>query len=212
MKPGPSGAVVLVHGLWMNGLELSVLRWRLARAGLKTYRFSYASVRESPPDNAGHLDAFVRGLKAGEVHFVAHSLGGLVVRHLFHLHPDQPRGRIVTLGTPHTGSEAAARLRRRQVGPKLLGRSIDRGLLGPLPEWHGERELGSIAGDRRLGMGRVLGGNIAEPGDGTVKVAETRLPGMTDHVVVHASHMGLALSRAAARQALHFLQHGRFDH
>lgn len=210
MTPGP--AVVLVHGLWMSGWDLSLLRWRLSRAGFRTYRFSYPSVRGSPAENAGRLAQLVQGLQAPELHLVAHSLGGLVVRYLFAEHPVQPPGRIVTLGTPHCGSEAAARLRRRRLGPKLLGRSVDQGLLGPLPEWQGQRELGSIAGDRRLGLGRLLAGDLPGPNDGTVAVAETRLPGMSDHLVVHASHMGLVVSREAARQTLHFLRHGRFDH
>lgn len=212
MKLGPAEAVVLVHGLWMNGWDMSLLRWRLVRGGCTTYRFSYPSVRGTPPANAERLAVFVSRLRAGEVHFVAHSLGGLVVRHLLHRHPDLPPGRIVTLGTPHVGSEAAERLYRRRGGPLLLGHSIEQGLLGPLPEWGGERELGSIAGSRHLGLGSVLAGDISSPSDGTVSVAETRLPGMTDHLVVRASHMGLVFSREAARQTLHFLRLGRFAH
>ena len=62
--------------------------------------------------NAAALQVFLRTLPAGTVHLVAFSLGGLVVRALFHFYPQQHPGRIVTLGTPHNGSLAAQRLVR----------------------------------------------------------------------------------------------------
>ncbi|RBH04597.1 alpha/beta hydrolase, partial [Xanthomonas oryzae pv. oryzae] len=46
--------------------------------------------------------------------------------------------------------------------------------------------------------------------DGTVALAETRLPGLRDHCVMRASHSGLLRSPEAAAQALAFLRCGRF--
>ncbi|HSM10829.1 MAG TPA: alpha/beta hydrolase, partial [Lysobacter sp.] len=55
-------------------------------------------------------------------------------------------------------------------------------------------------------------GGIRGDSDGTVAVAETRLSGLADHVVVAASHSGLLFSAAASRQAIAFLRTGRFQH
>jgi len=91
---------------------------------------------------------------------------------------------------------------------RLLGRSLVP-LTGELPPWPGERDLGSIAGTLSLGVGWLVRG-LPRPNDGTVAVAETRLDGMTDHLLVHTSHMALLFSKGAARYTTYFLRHGRF--
>jgi hypothetical protein len=72
-------------------------------------------------------------------------------------------------------------------------------------------DVGMIAGCVPRGLGGLFAGFRGDH-DGTVAVAETRVPGLADHVVVRASHSGLLFSDAVARQAAHFLRHGRFDH
>ncbi len=206
-------AVVLVHGLWMTGLEMALLRRRLRRCGFLPCQFSYPTVRAPVVENAARLHGFLRRVSAPVVHFVGHSLGGLVIRRLFHDHPPRRPGRIVTLGTPHRGSAVARRLARHGWGRRLLGGSFKGGLSGELPPWTGTRELGVIAGDRSLGVGLLfsrLVPALARPNDGTVAVEETRMAGAADHVVLHASHMGLLVSAAAARQTCAFLRTGRF--
>lgn len=202
--------VVLVHGLWVNGMEMGLLRRRLDDAGYLTRQFSYPGLANTPLENAMDLHKFVDDLNHETVHFVCHSLGGIVIRYLVHhFCPRQP-GRVITLGTPHQGCAAAAILSRFVAGRMLLGKSIQHGLLGPLPPWPGIYELGSIAGITRLGLGLLLPG-IPQPSDGTVAVAETRLEGMTDHIEIPASHSSMLLSKAVCRQAVFFLQNGRFD-
>lgn len=203
-------SVVLVHGLWMRGLEMFLLRHRLRRAGYRVYQFSYRSVERDLGENARRLNAFVQSHVDGPAHFVAHSLGGLVVRRLLHDYPLQPPGRIVTLGTPHTGSYVANRLSRFGLFRRLLGASLVP-LSGELLPWAGVRELGSIAGTLNIGVGWIVH-DLPRPNDGTVALGETRLAGMSDHCQVYSSHMALLFSKEAARQTLHFLRQGRFDH
>jgi pimeloyl-ACP methyl ester carboxylesterase len=193
----------------MTGADMALLRWRLRRCGFRAVQFHYPSIRASIRDNAARLQRLVERLPGGEVHFVGHSLGGLVVRRFFHDFPQQRPGRVVTLGTPHTGSLAARRLIQNRIGRWLLGRAGEDGLLGGLPPWAPERALGVIAGSLPLGGAWVVGG-LPRPHDGTVSVESTRLPGMADHLVLHVSHMGLLVSPEAARQTCHFLRHGRF--
>ena len=202
--------VVLVHGLYTHGRWLSLLARRLQRTGYATVAFSYPSVRRAPADNAGALQDLVASLDAPVVHFLAHSLGGLVVRHLFSRFPDQPPGRVVTLGTPHQGSYTARVICGRGL-QFALGCSIDQGLLQDIPPWPPGRELGSLAGTLNIGLGRLLAG-IPRPSDGTVAVAETYLPGMTDHICLPVSHMGMLLAPSVAVQACAFFAMGRFNH
>jgi pimeloyl-ACP methyl ester carboxylesterase len=204
----PKEAVVLVHGLWVNGVDMSLLRYRLGKHYV-TYQFSYTSTACDPLENAEKLQHNLSTIDEGTIHFVAHSLGGLVVRHLFHRHAQQKPGRIVTLGTPHNQSHSAQQLSRFMPTMFLLGKSINNGLLGKMPEWDGARELGSIAGTFRLGLGVVIP-DLPEPNDGTVAVEETRLENMKDHKVFNLSHFGLLFSRRVSDAIVNFLRKGEF--
>ena len=122
--------------------------------------------------------------------------------------PALPVQRVVCLGSPLCGSSVAMGLRQRRFG-LALGRSGDLLVRGCALPWPGQAQVGAIAGSAPRGVGRVFGGF---PGinDGTVGIEETQWPALADHTVVPASHSGLLLSRPAARQAAHFLRHGRF--
>ena len=86
---------VLVHGLWMTGLELSLLRRRLERSeGLEARQFAYYSVLESLDFAVDKLRRFVETLNADTLNFVAHSLGGLVTLHMLLRTPALP-GRVL---------------------------------------------------------------------------------------------------------------------
>ncbi|SCZ50148.1 esterase/lipase family protein [Thiohalomonas denitrificans] len=201
-------SVVLVHGLWMTGAEMALLRRRLSRCGYRTYQFRYRSLRRDLSANAHRLHRFLATVPGDTVHLVGHSLGGLVIRKLFQQFPQQRPGRIVTLGTPHNASAVARYLRRFRAGRVLLGRSAQ-ALCSELTPWEGVRELGVIAGTLALGMGRFL---VRLPSnDGVVAVEETSLENATDRIDLPVSHMGLIVAASVAAETCHFLQHGRFS-
>lgn len=206
--------VILLHGLWMRGFSMLALQHALLDAGFAVRGFEYASVVEQPKQSLTRLRQMMRSLagKRGapsRVHLIGHSLGGIVALQSVINGEDLPDGRIVCLGTPLGGSSAARGFAHWPVGQMLFGHSA-RALLDGVPAWAGEREVGVIAGSAPHGLG-VWFGRFDGVHDGTVAVAETHLPGISDHCVVHASHTGLLFSNAAARQAIAFLRRGRFD-
>jgi pimeloyl-ACP methyl ester carboxylesterase len=204
-------AVVFVHGIWLSGLELAGLRHQVAACGYHTHIFRYPSLRATPADNARRLAAFVDALDADVVHLVAHSLGGLLLCHLFQDFPEQRPGRVVMLGTPLRGSELARKLDQFCWSRWLLGRARGGGLLGDGPGWPRSRPLAMIAGNRGvLGMGLLVLGRIPRPNDGTVAVAETDVPAVTEHLTVPHGHFGMLFSRAVAEAICNYLHHGRF--
>ncbi|MBN1240913.1 MAG: alpha/beta fold hydrolase [Gammaproteobacteria bacterium] len=205
------GTAVLVHGLWMPGWETWLLRRRLEAAGYRTTGFVYPTVGCGLDENADRLAAFAEQLPQDPVHFVGHSLGGALIVRLFERHGVGRGGRIVCLGSPLNGSRPGRLLDAHPLGRRIVGRCVhDLLACGGCDPWNGMRELGIIAGDVPLGMGRLLGG-LASPNDGTVAVEETRLAGATDHVVLHCTHMSMLWSRPVAEQVVRFLQAGRFD-
>ena len=202
--------VVLVHGLYVHGLWMQLLEYWLGEAGYQTVNYSYPSMTRSPAENAADLNALLEQMDQPVVHFLAHSMGGLVVRYLFHHYPKQRPGRIVTLGTPHQGSYAA-RIMHDCGLSYLVGRGLEGGLLGDAPPWNHKHQLGSLAGTLNLGFG-LLFPAMPTPADGLIAVVETQLPGMSDHVCLPASHMQMLVDPEAVAQACTFFATGRFRH
>ncbi len=201
--------VILLHGLWMRGVTLWPLAQRLRAAGYEVATFDYASVAASPQRAAARLRERLGKTRADAVHLLGHSLGGLVALEAVRGRNDLPSGRIVCLGSPLRGSAASRALAQWPGTRWLLGASTPL-LADGVAAWDDDREIGVIAGNLPLGFGSPLA-HLAAPHDGTVAVGETRLAGITDHAIVHASHTGLLLSAAAATHAVEFLRRGHFD-
>jgi pimeloyl-ACP methyl ester carboxylesterase len=210
-----AGTVVLVHGLWMNGLELSMLGHRLRtehRYDVRT--FSYPTMSGVAADICRDLAAFAAGAagERGAVHFVGHSLGGvLVYRTLTECGAGRFDGNAVLLGAPLNGSKAARGAARFQALRPLLGPHVLSELADPpLRRWSGPNALGAIAGTLRMGTGQFFA-HFDEDNDGTVGVSETRIPGLADHLVLPHSHFGMLAAGDVAEQVAFFLRNGRFS-
>ena len=197
--------VLLLHGIWNARAWVGPLAWRLRARGFSVDTFGYASVFGGPDVAVPQL---LQRLKdSGPVALVGHSLGGLVALEALRRQPDLPVSRVVCLGSPLRGS-GTARTLAEHGWSAALGRSSDL-LLDGLPDWQGRAQVGLIAGSVPHGLGSLLGA-IGEASDGTVALDETRLPGLSDHCVVAASHSGLVFSPDAARQTAAFLRDGCF--
>ena len=205
-------AVVYVHGLWMPGDESLVLRSRLAHEfALELKAFRYSAVGSSMSQITERLAEFVKDLASPEVHFVGHSLGGLVIYRFFERFPDQPPGRVVFLGAPSVASRAAERAARFAPIANLMGQSVAEELLQPRERrWTHPQALGIVAGSQPIGLGQLLA-HFKEDNDGTVAVSETRMPGATDHIVLPVSHLGMLISSRVAEETGRFLTQGRFS-
>jgi len=208
--PTMQETVVLVHGLWVHGIAMELMRRRVARCGYHALAYSYPTMRLTLAENAERLARYCRDIAAPRLHFTGHSLGGLVVLRMLERAPGLPPGRVVLTGAPVAGSLAARRLARLPGGRAALGRSA--------LEWpesagfasRAGREIGVIAGSLPLGIGRIVAPDLPAPSDGVVSVAETRFPGMRDHIVLNVNHFGMLVSRAVVRQICAFLRDGAF--
>jgi pimeloyl-ACP methyl ester carboxylesterase len=199
----------------MNGADGLVLRRRVARDfQMKTHGFHYSSVSGAMGDITARLAERIRSLVslgADRVHLVGHSLGGIVIYRTLERFQDLPPGRVVFLGTPAVTSRAAVGAHDRlRWAAKLLGTCVTEELLTDHSRrWQVERELGIVAGTRRMGMGQFFARFDCD-NDGTVSVNEARLPGATAFITQPVSHMGLLLSADVARETGAFLKEGRF--
>lgn len=210
MPSEPVATVMLVHGLWGGGWVMQLLRERLRQAGFHCLSFSYPSTRKTLSQNAERLRAAAAQLDAPVLHWVGHSLGGVLSLHALAGMAQAPPGRVVLLAAPVRDCHAARRLAACETGRRLMGHSMLELLEARGAGALAGREIGVLAGSRSLGMGRVLAPGLPQPNDGVVGVEETVLPGATDRLVMAVSHSGMLVSGRVARQVACFLRDGRF--
>jgi len=207
--------IICLHGIWMPGAELIFLKHRLqTQHGFNCEMFTYPSVNGTLDENAKRLANFVLAQNFEEVHLIGHSLGGVLALRMLAMHPEIPVARVICLGSPLAGSRAATVLRAHDLGKVILGKTITAGVVDEsASEWAAEatkqHEVGIIAGTISLGIGRIVTKFEGE-NDGTVAVAETRLPGAKDHICLPVTHTGLVMSKDVVDQSANFLRRGEF--
>jgi pimeloyl-ACP methyl ester carboxylesterase len=212
MSPDVIPDVVLLHGLWMPGIVMSPLASRLADQGFRTHVFDYASRKKPIAAHAERLARFARDVGGGApVHFVGHSLGGLVVLAALAGPNPPPVASTVLLGTPAQGCMAGRRLGQVAPGRWMLGESAPLWKEGRVSQWDRRAPLGVIAGSVPIGLARALG-RLPGVNDGVVRLEETEVEGMAERIVLPVGHTELIFSARVAAQTAQFLRHGRFSH
>lgn len=211
MTQPDKATVVFVHGLYMTGLEMSLLRRRVSHAGFDVHQFHYHTMLESVTENARKLADYIAKLDAKTMHLVGHSLGGIVILRMFETGAAIPPGRVVLMGSPVRGSIAARSMTEKNWG-WLLGQSGPDGLAEEHePVWDGKRELGVLVGIGGPGFG-LPRPELTGPHDGVVTAEETRLPGAADQIALDVRHTSMLFKPEVAEQVTQFLKKGRFKH
>jgi triacylglycerol lipase len=208
--------VVLLHGLGRTSLSMIALQAALVSDGYAVWNKGYPS-KSAPVAQLsaviGDAVAECRDRGAPRIHFVTHSMGGILVRDYLGRHDIAGAGRVVMLAPPNHGSEVVDAYRDRwwfrwATGPagQQLGtddRSIQHGL-PPL-----RIEVGVIAG--RTSSDPWFGGLFQDAHDGKVSVASAALPEMKEMLVVDSGHTGMPYSPTVIGQVRAFLRNGAFE-
>ena len=209
--------VLFLHGMARRASAMRRIERAFAAAGFATLNLDYPARRLDLSDLTELIAPEVAGFAArvSRFHIVTHSLGGLLARTLVTVHRPGTLGRVVMLGPPNAGSEVADIFHRLAVYRRIFGpvgaqvttRQDEAltALLGPV-----DYPLGIIAGDRTVYFPESWW-MLPGPNDGRVTVERTCVPGMSDHITVHATHAMMMWNRQVIGEALHFVRHGRFS-
>ena len=208
--------VILLHGLCRTSRSMVPMEHALRAAGYRVLNVNYpsrtAAIETLSEDAIGRALADAKKSGALKIHFVTHSLGGILVRSYLSRHRIPNLGRVVMLGPPNQGSEVVDKLGAWWLFKKLngpAGNELGTDKNSP-PNKIGPANfcVGIIAGDRSINWINSL--LIPGRDDGKVSVAHTKLAGMADHIVIHAAHPFLMRNRTAIRETIYFLGNGRF--
>ncbi|MCH7830615.1 MAG: alpha/beta hydrolase [Proteobacteria bacterium] len=212
-----SECVVLLHGLARTSSSMNTMQKALLAEGFLTANIDYPSREHAIEELA--MIAVEEGLKECQakedverIHFVTHSLGGILVRQYLSDHSIETLGRVVMLGPPNKGSAAADEFGALPGydwinGP--AGRQMGKGedsvplQLGPV-----DFELGIIAGNRTIDP--ITSAVLDDPDDGKVSVEDTRVEGMDDFIVVDHSHAFMMRMQRPIELTIRFLRTGSF--
>lgn len=207
--------VILLHGLARTKRSMSALEKALSKEGYHVLNIDYPSTKK----NIAKLSFIIYEKIKKEclerdtkIHFVAYSMGCIIVRQLLTKHQVSNVGNIVLLAPPNHGSEVADYLQNNLLykyfyGPAGLELTTHTARTNPFPPL--QHSFGVIAGNVCLDP---LAYFILPKGhDGKVTIESTKLEGMSDHIIVPCSHTFIMRNKAVIEQVLHFLRKGKFN-
>lgn len=211
-----NACVILLHGLARTNHSMFKLESTLKKYNYVVVNHNYPSTKKSIKVLANdYIQPMVNEcLKhhVKHIHFVTHSLGGIILQHYLHSNRISGLEYIVMLAPPNHGSQLADLLHKRRFFRFVLGPNIAQltTKMGRISMINDHYKIGIIAGNYNLNP--FVNKLFDEPNDGKVTVSSTKLDQMSDFIILPVTHTFMMQNTLVEKQILYFLNHGRFLH
>ncbi len=215
-SPAVADCVILLHGLARSSYSFLAMETALKGIGYDVVNVDYASTEDSIEElaNTSIPNAITACGTTNQIHFVTHSMGGILVRYYMKHADEKPKNlnHVVMLGPPNKGSPVVDKLRG------LPGYELWNGIAG-LQLGTGPKSIPNRLGPVGFSLGVIAGNQSISPlfssiipgdDDGKVAVESTKIAGMADHIVIDVTHTFMMNSPAVFMQVAHFLREGAF--
>lgn len=212
--------VILLHGLFRTHKSMRKLSDYLHKQGYvivnKTYPSTKLPIEAIANNYLPEMIATCHQLGARKIHFVTHSMGGIVLRVYLQNHSLSNLGRIVMLSPPNHGSKIADYFHKLRLFKWLFGpagqelSSKKSSFVNQLPASLGSFEVGIITGNHILfpPFNRI----IKAPNDGIVSIKTTQLDNIKDFIVLGTTHAFMIYNKEVLKQTAYFFKNGNFLH
>ncbi|MBU2967923.1 hypothetical protein KO527_00905 [Pseudoalteromonas sp. C2R02] len=208
--------VVLLHGMFRSAIAMKPAETFLVDKGFQVINVGYPSTKYNIETLVKeHLAPQIKTIEnngAKKIHFVTHSMGGILVRHYLKNNPMPTLGRVVMLSPPNKGTELTNLFSDTQWYKDKIGPS-GKQLSPSLNSWVNQLgevdfELGIIAGNYNANLLTSL--LLPGPDDGVVSVESMKVKGMADLLLVSEKHFNIRRFIPALQQSVYFIENGRF--
>ncbi|MCP4427732.1 MAG: alpha/beta hydrolase [Chloroflexi bacterium] len=209
--------VVLLHGLARTARSMFKLERAFQGLGFGVVNLTYPS-RKYPIEKLSQLAiesalAKCNRKRNAQVHFVTHSLGGILVRYFLENTNFPKLGRVVMIAPPNKGSHLVDKLGRcpgfKAInGPAGMQLGTDSHSI-PAQMGAVAYPVGVIAGAQSVNL--FLSQFLPSVNDGRVTTENTKIEGMADYIEVASSHPFIIQNTNVVRQATHFIRYGVFQ-
>ncbi|MFZ4622191.1 MAG: alpha/beta fold hydrolase [Bacteroidota bacterium] len=206
--------VILLHGLGRGKSIMTPMKEELTNEGFSVAVVDYRSIGRTPMDILADVTQQINAFRKDSlqtVHFVGHSLGGLMTRAYLDSNHITALGRVVLIGSPGKGTPFVDHFKEawwlKLVGPAAASLGTDAGSF-PRSLHSPYYPVGVIAGSISPFNNEDF---IPGDDDGIVPVESTKLTGMTDFLLLNVNHSSLVKNETAIRQTIEFLKHGKFS-
>lgn len=213
--------VILLHGILRSNVDMMPMALYFKSKGYDAHAIKYPSTEKTIEDLAHYIHETIGeyfGKDKPKVHFVTHSMGGLLARYYIHHYQPENLGKVVMLGTPNQGSESADFLMESEIFAPIFKK-----IYGPAGQQLSTDQkhiadditypLGIIAGNASINpLSPWMLADIETGHDGVVPIENTKIDGMTDHIVLHVAHTLMIIAPEVFKQAAYFLENNKFNH